>query len=188
MPVKKISYATHFLSFLSLMIFWVIMSGFFDAIHITMGVASVIFVMVVNHKLKSQQFFEDDIDVLSKLRFGRAFYYVFWLLWQIIIAGFQVAAVILKPSMPVGTSILKFKADLPCAQAKIILGNSITLTPGTLTVDISGNEFIVHSLTPVSMEGILDDSIPQQVLQLFQKELHPVVYDAEIVTDNDKLS
>lgn len=170
------------------MIFWVIMSGFFDAIHLSMGVVSVVFVMVINHKLKVKQFFDDDVDVLDKLRFGRAIYYVFWLLWQIIISGFQVAAVILKPNMPVETSILKFKVDLPGAHAKMILGNSITLTPGTLTIDISDNKFTVHSLTPASMQGIISDEMPRQVLQLFEKTARPVVYDVEIVTDNKKLS
>lgn len=170
------------------MIFWVIMSGFFDVIHISMGVASVAFVMIINHKLRLQQFFEDDTDVLRKLRFTRAVFYVFWLLWQIIVSGFQVAALILKPKMPVATAMLKFKADLPGAHAKMILGNSITLTPGTLTVDITGNEFTIHSLTPESMDGIISDEIPRQVLQLFQKEVHQVIYEVEIVTDNEKYS
>ena len=163
------------------------MSGFYDIIHITMGVVSVLFVMMINHKLKLNQFYDDDIDVLSSLRFGRSAYYMFWLLWQIIISGFQVATVIIKPTMAIQTSILKFKVNLPSAQAKMILGNSITLTPGTLTIDITDNEFTVHSLTPASMEGIISDAIPRQVLQLFEKEVRQVVFDIEIVTEIENL-
>lgn len=164
------------------------MSGFFDAIHLSMGVASVVFVMVINHNLRRHMAFEDETDVLSELRFGRAFYYVFWILWQIILSGFQVASVILRRDMPLGISVIKFKVDLPGAQAKMILGNSITLTPGTLTMDISGDQFTVHALTPASMEGIISDEMPRQVLQLFSKDVRQVVYDVEIMTDKKSSS
>jgi multicomponent Na+:H+ antiporter subunit E len=64
----------------------------------------------------------------------------------------------------------------------MILGNSITLTPGTVTVSIEGDIFVVHGLDDNSFEGILNDEMPQQVLKLFQTEMHPVISDIKYLS------
>lgn len=171
------------MSFISLMIFWVIMSGFIDVIHLSMGVVTVAGVLVFNNKLKRHQFFEDDMNDLSELRFGRAFYYFFWMIYQIILAGFHVLRVITSPKMPIKPTVVTFRANLPSAHAKMILGNSITLTPGTLTIDIEGDLFTVHALTSKSYEGIVNDEMPKQVLKLFSAVDRTVVSDINIITE-----
>lgn len=158
------------------------MSGFLDAIHIGMGVVTVIGVLYVNYQLKAYKFFNDDKYDLQQLRYGRAFYYIGWMVVQIVIAGFHVVGVILKPKMPIHTTILTFKVDLPSAHARMILGNSISLTPGTLTIDIVGDIFTVHSLDNTSHESISSDTMPRQVLKLFEKEERQVVKDLKIIT------
>lgn len=182
--MNKTSLFTNVMSFISLMIFWVIMSGFIDVIHLSMGVVTVAGVLVFNNKLKSHHFFKDDMNDLSELRFGRAFYYFFWMIYQIIIAGFHVLRVITSSKMPIHPTIVTFRTNLPSAHAKMILGNSITLTPGTLTIDIEGDLFTVHALTSKSYEGIVNDDMPKQVLKLFSTEDRAVVSDINIVTES----
>lgn len=181
--MNKVSFFTTIMSFISLMLFWVIMSGYLDAIHLSMGVVSVIGVMVFNYKLKSHSFFEDDMQGLEQVRFGFAFYYIFWMVYQILLAGFHVAWVVMRPHLRAETSMIVFKVDLPSSHAKMILGNSITLTPGTLTVTIDDDKFTVHSLTPKSHESIINDEMPRQVLKLFSKEERDVIRDVEITTE-----
>lgn len=181
--MNKTSLFTNVMSFISLMIFWVIMSGFIDVIHLSMGVVTVAGVLVFNNKLKRHQFFEDDMNDLSELRFGRAFYYFFWMIYQIILAGFHVLRVITSPKMPIKPTVVTFRANLPSAHAKMILGNSITLTPGTLTIDIEGDLFTVHALTSKSYEGIVNDEMPKQVLKLFSAVDRTVVSDINIITE-----
>ena len=171
------------MSFISLMVFWVIMSGFLEWFQLTLGVLSVALVMLVNYKLKTHRFFEDDMNDLRELRFGRAVYYLFWIIGQIILAGFHVLFVIVRPKMPIETTMIRFKADLPSAHAKMILGNSISLTPGTLTIDIEGDQFTVHALDEKSYQGIVTDQMPRQVLKLFLNEDRPVVSNIEITTE-----
>lgn len=162
------------------------MSGFFDLVHTLMGVFSVGIVLAINYKLKSHKFFEDERDALQHFRYGRFLLYIPWLVYQIIISAIQVARIILTPSLPIETTMIRFKANLPGAHAKMILGNSITLTPGTLTVEIDGDEFLVHAIAPGAYKGIVDDTMPQQVLRLFQKEVHPVVSDVTVITDQEQ--
>lgn len=163
------------------MLFWVAMSGFFDAVHLTFGVLSVAGVLMFNYQLKKHRFYDDDMDNLDNLRFFRAVYYLIWLIYQIILAGFHVLGVLIKPSLPIDTAIVKFRVDLPSSHAKMILGNSITLTPGTLTIDIQDDLFIVHALDASSYTSLENDEMPRQVLQLFQKEERQVIRDFELI-------
>jgi len=183
----RISVLSLLLSFLSLMAFWLIMSGFFDILHISYGIVSVAVVLAVNFKLKTHRFFEDEMDDLLHLRFGNVIVYIPWILLQILKSGFHVAFIILRPSTPVQPALLKFRVDLPSAHAKMILGNSITLTPGTLTIDIKGNEFTVHALSETSYAGIVNDAMPRKVRGLFVKDSKPVISDVEIITEQKSL-
>ncbi len=164
------------------MTFWVIMSGFLDFVHLGLGVLTVAGVMYVNYQLKTHRFFDDDMDDLSEVRFSRAVYYVFWMIIQIIVAGFHVVGIIVRRKMPIHTTMITFKANLPSAHARMILGNSISLTPGTLTIEIEGDMFIVHAIDNKSFEGISSDKMPREVLKLFQKEERQVVENLQIIT------
>lgn len=182
---KKLSFYNLTLSFISLMTFWIIMSGFFDWFHLALGVVSVSIVMAINYQLKQTRFFEDEMDDLKELRIHYAVYYLFWLIMQITISGIHVASVIIRPKMPIYPQIIKFRVDLPSAHARMILGNSITLTPGTLTIEIRDDQFTVHALTPKSFEGIVDESIPRRVLKLFTTEEHKVIHDIRIIDSQE---
>ncbi|MFH5830772.1 Na+/H+ antiporter subunit E [Halalkalibaculum sp. DA384] len=183
----KLSAKSLLLSFISLMGFWYLMSGFFDLVHTIMGLISVGIVMGINYKLKTFSFYENETDVLKDLRILYAPYYFGWLLVQIVISGIEVAKILLSPSLPIQTTVVRFKVDYPNPHCKMILGNSITLTPGTLTVDIQDNEFIVHAITPSSFEGIESDKMPKQVLRLFTTEDRSVVSDFEIIESKEEL-
>ncbi len=187
MHVKKRSYFSLIVSFGLLMSFWLVMSGFFDVFHIGMGVVCVAIVMGIDSKLKNLKYFGDDEDVLSQFRYGYGIYYIGWLMVQIVISGIHVAGVILAPRQTNRTCIVKFNVDLPNAQARVILGNSITLTPGTLTLDIHDNEFTVHALMPESYAGIVDDTMPRNVLKLFTSDVRQVVSDVRIIYDGEEM-
>lgn len=164
------------------------MSGFLDAIHLTFGVLSVGGVLMLNYQLKKHRFYEDDMDNLDDLRLMRFTYYFFWMIYQIILSGFHVLWVIMRPSMPIETAIIKFRVDLPSSHAKMILGNSITLTPGTLTIEIEDDLFTVHALDASSYAGLESDEMPRQVLRLFQKKERQVVRDFEIIKSVEDIS
>lgn len=186
--MKALSAQSAIVSFIVLMGFWYLMSGYFDLTHTIMGIFSVGIVMAINYKLKKYNYFEAETDVLKDLRLFYVPYYFGWLLVQIVISGVHVAKILLSPSLPIETSMVRFKVNYPNPHCKMILGNSITLTPGTLTVDIRGDEFIVHAISPVSFEGIASDSMPQQVLKLFTNDMHPVVSDFEVLHSKEEIS
>ena len=183
----KLSKQSLIISFLSLMGFWYLMSGFFDITHTIMGLISVGIVMGINYRFKTFSFYDDETDIIKDVRFFYVPYYFGWLIVQIIISGVQVAKILLMPSLPIQATIVRFKVDFPNPHCKMILGNSITLTPGTLTVDINDDEFIVHAISTSSFEGIASGEMPRKVLKLFDGEGHEVVSDFEVIKTKEEL-
>lgn len=165
------------------MIFWLLLSGLYDLMHISFGVFSVILVMLMNYPLRRRLFAmeEERSATLSFSRLQRFSFYIPWLLWQIVIASVQVAWVVLHPKCPIDPALLRFKTKLRNVSSKVILGNSITLTPGTITLEIEEDEFLVHALMDISSTGIIDGTLPGQVAKLYEREPGQVIYDVEII-------
>ncbi len=174
-------------SFVALMVFWVVLSGFFDAMHIGFGALSALIVLATFNSIRTVHFFEDQRDAITAVRFHKFIAYVPWLIVEIVKSAIHVASMIIHPKMDIEPSMITFRVDLPSAHAKMVLGNSITLTPGTLTVDIKGDRFVVHALSPTTYAGIVDDSLPRKVLGVFSPEDHPVVHDVSITHSNRHL-
>ena len=74
--------------------------------------------------------------------------YFFILLTEIVKANFATAAFVLNPKIEVEPRIVTFKPDIHYGFLKVVLANSITLTPGTVTVNIEDGEYTVHCLDP----------------------------------------
>ena len=89
---------------------------------------------------------------------------------EILKANIGVMQLILSPKMEVEPKLVRFRTDLKTDLARVILANSITLTPGTITVTLEGDEYLVHCLDKSMAEG-MDDSIFVYLLhQLEEKE------------------
>ncbi len=170
-----------------LMGLWVLLSGHYDLFHLTLGVLSVASVMALNFRLRNYQFFKEEVSGVSRLRIRRLVFYIPWLIWQIVISSLQVAYVVLHPRVPVDPTLLRFKTGLPNVGARVILGNSITLTPGTLTLLIKDEEFLVHALMEVSASGIISGLLPGQVARLYMHQPENVVTELEEIKTVDKV-
>lgn len=72
--------------------------------------------------------------------------YLFVFLAELVKANLNVARIVVHPKLPIHPGIVKFDTTLNSEMAKMLLANSITLTPGTLTVDIVDNTFYIHWL------------------------------------------
>ena len=77
-------------------------------------------------------------------RLGYLFIYVFVFLWEMIKANLNMARIVLSPSLPIKPGIVKITTNLKPNVAKLMLGNSITLTPGTMTMEVDDNNLYIH--------------------------------------------
>jgi len=177
------------IQFVLLLGLWLLLSGHYDLFHISMGFLSAAVIVLLNVRLRKYYFFKEEISETAakikgifpgKIRFLRLFFYIPWLILQIIVASLQVAYVVLSPKMPIDPALLRFKTRLPNTSAKVILGNSITLTPGTITIQIKGDEFLVHALMDASSTGIIDGSLPGEVAKLYAKKPEQVIKEEDV--------
>jgi multicomponent Na+:H+ antiporter subunit E len=131
-------------------------------------------------------YYQKSIAKEHTLRYGRMLLYIPWLIWQIFLASLHVAYLVLHPRLPINPTLLRFKTKLPNIAARVILGNSITLTPGTLTVSIDDDEFLVHALADASQSSIVDGSLPKQVAKLYHRRLTTVIDNIHILKTTKK--
>lgn len=67
-------------------------------------------------------------------------------------------------------SLVRIKTNLKTDFGKWMLANSITLTPGTITISIEGDELLIHSISSETTEGVLDDSMERKIARIFEPE------------------
>lgn len=99
--------------------------------------------------------------------------YFLWLLVQIANSALYVAKIALIRKSDLDPAIVWFRADYDNPAASAMLANSITLTPGTITIDISEDGiYSVHALTRSLREGLLDGSMQAKVAWLYGEDIH----------------
>lgn len=163
-----------------LMALWVVLSGFLDPFHLGLGGASVALVLWVNRGIRRLPAFRAAAQPDATLRPLRFLEYCLWLPVQILRSAIYVAGVVLHPRLPVRPVVVRFRSRQPNAFAQMILGNSITLTPGTLTVDVEGDWFVVHALTEKTARELLGGAMQRKVARLFTDEPGPMVFEASL--------
>ncbi|MDY2698144.1 MAG: Na+/H+ antiporter subunit E [Suilimivivens sp.] len=93
-------------------------------------------------------------DLILAKKFFQMLHYVFVLFKEIIKANFVVIKMIMSSRYEIEPAVVRFKTDLKTTPARIMLANCITLTPGTITVSLEENEYVVHCLDKSLAEGI----------------------------------
>ncbi len=166
-----------------LMALWLPLSGHYDAFHVALGVLSVGFILWVNRRIRALPVAPNQVPARFELHALRLLAYFVWLPVQIFFSAVYVARVVLARDLPIQPQLVRFRSAQPNAFAQMILGNSITLTPGTLTVDLEGDEFLVHALTADTARGLVDGTMQTKVARLFEDAPGPMVFDVAVEGD-----
>lgn len=154
----------HIALFLLLMVVWVLINNSFRGEIIIIGlILSAIITL----------FFGTNLRIFDDLKFtpaslGYTLIYLFVFLIELIKSNLDVAQRVLTPSLPINPGIVKTKTVLKSKMGRMILANSITLTPGTLSVDIKDDTLYIHWID-VCCEDI--DKATEAIVQKFEKHL-----------------
>ncbi len=150
--------------FAILMVTWVILSGLLDAFHLTLGVISCGIVAW----LSSDLLFQNRGKGLG-CRFREACRlvgYLFWLLWQIVLSNLHLLRLSFSSRDALQPQIVRYESKLETDFEKFLLANSITLTPGTVTMKILGGTYYIHAISDVSAKG-LDGEMERRIAHIF---------------------
>ena len=156
-------------TFVILYSFWVQLSGIFDFFHLSLGVISCALVSYVSRDLLFSEKKVTRDHLSAVLRFIR---YLPWLIYQIILANIYVAKLVLNPKMSslINPRIIRFKVRLKTDVALMTYANSITLTPGTITVLIKDGYYYVHSIDQKVADDLLTGEMEDRVAQIYRED------------------
>lgn len=144
--------------------FWILLSGEFSVILLASGV---IFSLIVAAMCHDMFIGKANLKIETR-RVLRFFKYMPWLLWQIVLSNVDVAYRTLHPRMPIDPGVIRFKTDVKTDMGIVTLSNSITLTPGTVTIKAGKDEFLVHAITRKAADSLIDGGEMQKKVKAIE--------------------
>ncbi|SKC88926.1 Na+/H+ antiporter subunit E [Maledivibacter halophilus] len=146
------------------LIIWTILAEKVDYQVIIIGIFIAFLISMYNYKIKYRDY---KGNCFLKFRNLKLFVnYLFLLIKEIIIANIQLAIIVLSRKIVISPNIIKFNTKLKSDFLKMILANSITLTPGTLTIEIDDDEFTVHCITKDQASDVIDSKFEKLLLKI----------------------
>ncbi len=142
--------------------FWMLLSGEFTFVLILSGIISSLLVSYWSHDLLIGQA-NIKLGTIRIIRFAK---YLPWLLGQIALANFDLVYRTLHPKMPIDPRIISFKNEYKAEIIMTILANSITLTPGTVTIEVNKDEFVVHAIGKRPAESLMAGEMQARVKKI----------------------
>lgn len=146
---------------LSLAAFWLLNSGHYNALMLSLGAISISVVLYIAHRMDVVDHESQPIHLTSKF----PAYYA-WLIKEIIVANILVVKHIWLGNKSITPAIKTIKANQKTDIGRVIYANSISLTPGTVTVNLEGDLFMVHALCQESIEQLEAGEMDRRVTEL----------------------
>jgi multicomponent Na+:H+ antiporter subunit E len=142
----------------ALYVFWILMSGFFTPFLLAAGLGASLAVLWIAHRMEVIDP-EGHPAHLTPAALG----YWPWLLGEIAKSALQVSRIILDPKLPISPALARFRPRQETTVGLATHANSITLTPGTVTIEAAPEEFLVHSITREGAAGTIDSEMDRRV-------------------------
>ncbi|NKB44638.1 MAG: cation transporter [Alphaproteobacteria bacterium] len=125
-----------------LLVFWLTLSGHYTTFLITAGVISAVAIALLAYRMDISDREGHPIHLgLASITYWP------WLVWQIILSALNVTRIIINPNLPISPTLTRVTMTQKTDVARVTYANSITLTPGTISVDVEGDEILVHAIT-----------------------------------------
>jgi len=148
--------------FVILLGIWLLWSGHYTALLISLGVLSVLISLWMGRRM---HILDAEAVPLGLRPFATLRYFV-WLTIEIAKSNLDVARRIVNPQLPISPRMIEVQAGQKDDVGRVLYANSITLTPGTISVETRGATIVVHALTAEAAEGLLTGEMDRRVTRL----------------------
>ena len=143
---------------------WLLLSGFFEPLLLGLGVLSCVIVVLIANRM----------DVIDRegvpIHLGwRVLIYWVWLAVEIVKASLDVARRILDPKLPIHPLLIRVKTSQASELGQVIYANSITLTPGTVSMQVGGGEILVHAIAREMAEDLEGGEMDRRVTAVAER-------------------
>jgi multicomponent Na+:H+ antiporter subunit E len=140
---------------------WLLWSGHYDPLLLTLGAGSVTLVVWLCRRMQIV-----DREIAPFHTAGAAVRYLPWLAWEVITSSLHVMRRVLDPKLPIDPQTVRVLAGQKTDLGRVTYANSITLTPGTLTIDAVDDHFTVHAIDDDCAGGLRQGSMDRKVSDL----------------------
>lgn len=145
-----------------LAVFWLINSGHYTPLLLGLGALSVLLILYVIKRMERVDG-ESEPSIVMSVYLP---YYLFWLVIEIVKSNIDVVMRVWKGEEAISPTVFKVKASQKSDVCRVLYANSITMTPGTITLDIDGDTFEVHALSGDGKAGVMTGEMDRQVSKL----------------------
>ncbi len=142
----------------SLSALWWFLSGYTEPLVLGLGAGSIVFVVWIAGRMDVIDHESHPIHMAPK-----GVLYFPWLLWEIVKANVDIAKVIVQGEMQIQPQVMDIVASQKSDAGLVAFANSITLTPGTVTIGIEENAFLIHALTDDAAAGLANGDMDRRV-------------------------
>ncbi|MGH8677339.1 MAG: Na+/H+ antiporter subunit E [Burkholderiales bacterium] len=146
--------------------FWLLLSGYFTAFLLTAGIACAFGVAMFARRMDVVDHEGHPVHLALRALLS----YWPWLVKEIVKSAWDVSKLIVHPRLPISPTLITVKATQKTDLGRTVFANSITLTPGTISVDVSRGEILVHALTRAAAEALAAGEMDRRVTD-FEREL-----------------
>lgn len=150
---------------LTLFAFWVLLSGMFEPFLLAAGIGSAVAVAAVAQRMDAN----DQARLPVRLVWGAVLSYWPWLILEIVRSALSVSRRVMHPELPISPTMVEFEPAQQTDVGLVIHANSITLTPGTITVEAAPGRFLVHSLTREGAAGLAGSEMDRRCAALEER-------------------
>jgi multicomponent Na+:H+ antiporter subunit E len=155
--------------FVTLLVFWLLLSNRLDPLFVGIGIVSAAGVTWFATKLLDGVV--GPADATPRVSLWHLTTFFAWLLIQIPPAGLVIARVVLDQRRPPRPGVVRFRTGLTNPAARTLLANAITLVPGTMTLNIEDDVFVVHAFTPDAMLDLYTAATQRRIARAFREPL-----------------
>lgn len=141
---------------------WLVLSGHYTPFLLGVGLAATAFSVYIAVRME----LVDHEGFPSLNLTARLLTYIPWLIYEIVITNIAAVKIILSPSLPIRPVILRFTGQQKTDVGRVIFANSITLTPGTITMAVIGDEFVIHALDADAVGDMEEAEMNRRVASL----------------------
>ncbi len=141
---------------------WLLWSGIYTPLLLGLGAFSCVLSLYLAHRIG---FFDDLFSLHVMPSLPR---YWGWLMMEIIRSSFDVARIILHRRLPISPTVVEIEAAANGPVGQVMLGNSISLSPGTVTLDVHDGRLLVHCLTREGADALLSGEFDRRAAELTQ--------------------
>ena len=166
---------------LVLFAFWMVLSGRTETKFVIYGILTAVVttwvtypLLLVPNKDGSKKYYVFGFSIPKMIM------YFFWLMWQLVLANIDVLLATTGQELNIDPKVVRFRFRADNPMASVILVNSITLTPGTVTMNVTDDGvYEIHALTVGAAAGVLDGGMQKKVADLYGEKFDFAVVESE---------